>query len=89
MSPPSRLSCREVFARLADYVDRELTADETAEVATHLEKCAHCASEYRFEEEVLACLKAKLRRIDLPADLQQRVRDLITREQARGGTSGP
>lgn len=43
------LSCEETFRRLDDFVDRELTPQETALVREHLDTCAVCTSEYRFE----------------------------------------
>lgn len=63
------LTCTEVFNRLDDYLDRNLSAEEVALVARHLDDCAVCAREYRFEASVLECLKTRLRRIDIPPHL--------------------
>ncbi|MGH7499110.1 MAG: anti-sigma factor family protein [Gemmatimonadales bacterium] len=60
------LTCTEVFERLDDYLDRNLSADELALVARHLDECVVCAGEYRFEATVLEGLKARLRRIEAP-----------------------
>jgi anti-sigma factor (TIGR02949 family) len=70
MSQSNRLTCEEVFARLDDFLDRELTPDEIRQVEQHLETCAACASEHRFEAHVLAGVRAKLRRIDVPQSLR-------------------
>jgi anti-sigma factor (TIGR02949 family) len=72
-----RLSCEETFRRLDDFVDRELTPEETALVREHLENCAVCTSEYRFEAGVLDAVKSKLRRIAAPTDLLQRIAEDI------------
>jgi anti-sigma factor (TIGR02949 family) len=69
MSHPSGLSCLEVFNRLDDYLDRNLSDEEIALVARHLDDCVVCASEYRFEATVLEGLKARLRRIEMPPHL--------------------
>ena len=69
----TRFTCEEAFRRLDDYLDRELSEREMVLVHEHLEICAGCAREFRFEESVLRGVRAKLRQIDVPADLQARV----------------
>jgi anti-sigma factor (TIGR02949 family) len=71
--PVSRFTCEEVFDRLDDYLDRELTAEEMRLVHEHLETCAACASEHRFESGVLRDVREKLRRINVPSDLMARI----------------
>lgn len=85
MSPLDRFNCEEVFRRLDDFVDRELSAEETQRVREHLEKCEVCAREYNFEEGFIREVKSKLRRISLPPDLRER----ITRALRAGGSSEP
>ena len=72
------LTCDEAIARLDDYLDRELSAEEMALVREHLDTCAHCAEAYAFEESVLEDLKGKLRRIDLPESVVTKVRAILT-----------
>lgn len=67
------MTCEEVFARLDDYVDRELSAEELREVEAHLEWCAMCTREYAFESTVVRMLKERVRRIEAPPDLKARV----------------
>jgi anti-sigma factor (TIGR02949 family) len=71
------LTCDEAIARLDDYLDRELSADEMALVREHLNTCAHCAEAYAFEGNVLDDLKGKLRRIDLPESVIDKVRSIL------------
>ncbi len=73
MSDINRLTCEEIFRRLDDYLDRELTADEMARVKEHLDTCETCAREYAFEEKVLVNLRDKLRRISAPRDLISKI----------------
>jgi anti-sigma factor (TIGR02949 family) len=61
MTDINRLTCEEIFRRLDDYLDRELTAEEMARVRGHLETCEVCAREYDFEEKVLVNLRERLR----------------------------
>jgi anti-sigma factor (TIGR02949 family) len=66
-------SCAQVFARLDDYVDRELSPADLEQVARHLEICATCAQEFRIEGDVLRAIRRKLARIRMPAGLEGRV----------------
>ena len=80
MHPPDRFTCEEVFVRLDDYLDRELTRDELRLVREHLETCAACASEHRFEPGVLNSVKEKLRRLAVPEDLMAKIAARIAAE---------
>jgi anti-sigma factor (TIGR02949 family) len=81
MHPPDRFTCEEVFARLDDYLDRELTPDEMRRVEEHLATCAACASEYRFEAGVLQGVRDKLSRLAVPKDLMARISARIAAER--------
>ncbi len=88
MHPPDRFTCEEVFERLDDYLDRELTADEMRMVREHLETCAACASEHRFEFGVLDGVREKLRRLAVPEDLMAKIAARIQADAEREkGTS--
>jgi len=67
------LACEEVFRRLDDYLDRQLDPGEVPQVEQHLAECEMCAREYRFEASVLAGIRKKVRRIQLPPDLMGRL----------------
>lgn len=83
MASIDRYTCQETFRRLDDYLDRRLAADEMQLVREHLEVCAVCASEFRFEADVLTQVRDKLRRIVAPEDLIAKISRAIT--QAGGG----
>jgi len=80
MTTPDRFTCEEVFQRLNDYLDKELTDREIRLVEEHLETCAVCASEYRFEGQLLESLRAKLRNPNLPPDLVEKIRAALNRD---------
>ena len=73
MSHPDRFDCDQAFARIADYLDRELDAEEMRMVREHLETCAVCAREFHYEASVLQEIRRKLDHIDLPPDLIARI----------------
>ena len=79
MSSVDRFTCEEIFQRLDDYLDRELNAAEMRLVREHLEICAACASEHRFESQVLAGVREKLRRIEVPEELRTRIAAQLAR----------
>lgn len=84
MNRPDRLTCEELFRRLDDYLDRELTADEMALVRSHLETCAQCAAEYAFESSVLRNVREKLRHIAAPGDLMAKISRRIAEAEGKG-----
>jgi anti-sigma factor (TIGR02949 family) len=73
VSPLNRYTCEEVFRRIDEFLDRELRPGEVARVRAHLETCAACAGEYAFEESVLISVREKLRRVDVPSELRERI----------------
>lgn len=72
--------CREAFRRLDDYLDRELTAEETDLVRGHLEECAVCAREFEHEATWMRGVREKLERIDAPAEFRARLLRALTPE---------
>jgi len=87
MSLPDRLTCEQVFLRLDDYLDRELSVEEMRLVQEHLETCAVCAGEYRFEAGVISGLREKLRRIDVPIGLRAKISALLASELNQKGSN--
>lgn len=79
MSHLSRYTCEEAFRRLDDYLDRELSPEETTLVHEHLEICAGCAREFNFEESLLRGVRSKLRQIELPESLQARILSVLNK----------
>lgn len=65
--------CRAVFARLSDWADRELSADDLRAIEAHLETCRMCGDEFRFEAQTLAAIKRAVRAAAAPEGLRERV----------------
>jgi anti-sigma factor (TIGR02949 family) len=79
MARIDRYTCQETFARLDDYLDRELTPEEMRRVVEHLEVCAYCMLEFQFEARLLQEVRAKVRAIPAPEGLLDRIRGAIGR----------
>jgi mycothiol system anti-sigma-R factor len=43
------MNCREVAIRLHEFVDRELSPEEVAEVQRHLDECPPCLQVFQLE----------------------------------------
>ncbi len=78
-----RSTCAQAFRLLDDYVDRELDAQELERIRSHLEVCAVCAAEFRFEASVIRNVRSKVQRLAIPPGLEARVWQAITRERKR------
>jgi anti-sigma factor (TIGR02949 family) len=65
--------CRAVFARLSDWADRELSAEDLRAIDVHLETCRMCGDEFRFEAQTLAAIRRAVRAAAAPAGLRARV----------------
>jgi anti-sigma factor (TIGR02949 family) len=83
-----RYTCEEMLRRLDDYLDRELSPEEIIRVEAHLQDCEACAREFGFEANVIHAVRAKLRPVDVPASLLDRVALAVARERARGSCDG-
>ena len=81
MAPLDRYTCEQVFHLLDDYDDRELTAEETRRVEEHLDTCAQCASESRFEHSLIEGLKEKIRQIEAPPSAMAKIEDVLRRNK--------
>ena len=73
MSTIDRYTCEDVLRRLDEYLDRQLSSLEMERARAHIETCEACAREQAFAAAALQTLKAKLRRIEIPADLLDRL----------------
>jgi len=81
MTSLNRYTCEEAFRRLDDYLDRELSSEETVLVREHLEICVGCAREFNFEASVLGGVREKLRQIDVPESLQARILSVLDKQR--------
>lgn len=80
-STPDRLTCEDLFRKLDDFLDHELSEAESRLVREHLETCAVCAAEYQFESSVLTNVREKLSRLAAPPDLLARITKRIAESE--------
>jgi anti-sigma factor RsiW len=77
------LSCSDVLARLSDYVDGDLSAEERGRVEEHLRGCEGCA---RFGGDFAATVRALRAHLGAPArvsgELKERLRRALDDEPA-------
>jgi anti-sigma factor (TIGR02949 family) len=73
MGQLDRMTCEQAFSRIDDFLDRELSAEEMKLVQEHLDTCAACSTEFKFEATLIQGVRDKLRRIAVPPDLLSRI----------------
>ena len=74
--------CSTMQARFSEYLDGRLTGVEMQRIASHLEACQECASEWTSLRSIQASL-ASLGSVPEPGDLLLRVRVAVSQERAR------
>lgn len=67
-------NCSETLQRLYEYIDRELSNEEQAEVQRHLDDCPPCRDRFKFEENVLRQVRRCCRDVSAPPSLVEKVR---------------
>ncbi len=72
-----QMTCEETFRRLDDFLDHELSESECLLVQEHLERCAFCAAEFKFEASIWSEVRAKLQRTAVPPSLREKVARLL------------
>ena len=77
-----RFTCEQVFRRLDDYLDRELTEQEMHLVQEHLAMCEWCARMYEFHGEILDGLKQRLSRLPASPSLLSRIHTALEKAVA-------
>ena len=73
---PDHGACRELFARLSEYMDRELDAVAAQSIRRHLEDCPPCQTCLATLKRTVALCGA-LDRNAVPASLSQRLREVV------------
>ena len=75
------MNCREAIARLAEYLDGELTPETLRALEAHLAECGPCRAylaTYRRTKE----LAVKVNRVEMPEPLKARLRELLSGPRA-------
>ncbi|GBC76685.1 hypothetical protein HRbin08_00147 [bacterium HR08] len=76
------MTCRQLFKRLSEFLDGELSADVCAHIRAHLEECAPCRAFLRtLEATVRLC--DQLPAAPLPDEIRRDVRERLRAEWRR------
>lgn len=76
------MTCKDAIAKLAEYLDAELTPDVLAEFEAHLRECEPCRAylaTYRKTKELVA----KIYRVEMPEALKRHLRELLVSQGRR------
>jgi anti-sigma factor (TIGR02949 family) len=82
MSEHPPINCEQVLKYLFAYLDGELDADQLLEISVHLDACRSCFSRAEFERRLKGHLR-ELAQENVPADFEQRVRELTNQLRSR------
>ena len=71
--------CKETLQELYQYLDGELTEDDRAHIAGHLDDCSPCLEAFDFEAELLQVVRNRCTDT-APESLRQRIAQAIAAE---------
>ena len=81
---PGSLRCRELFARLSEYLDGDLDEALCSETETHLEDCPPCRDFLESLRRTVALLD-RLPAEPVPEDVRREVRESLERLRRERG----
>ena len=75
---PSASDCSEVLHRVYEFLDGEMTSDDTAKIKEHLEACGPCLKEYDLDQALKALVKRSCACEEAPVELRTQIMARIT-----------
>jgi mycothiol system anti-sigma-R factor len=70
--------CSETLHRVYEYLDGEMTMDDTHRIAEHLERCAPCFEQYNLDKALKALVKRSCQCEEAPVALRMQIKARIT-----------
>jgi mycothiol system anti-sigma-R factor len=70
--------CSEVLHRVYEYLDGEMTPDDTSKIRHHLEACGPCLNEYDLDQALKALVKRSCASEEAPVELRMQIIARIT-----------
>ncbi len=70
--------CSETLHRLYEYLDGEMTPDDTARITKHLQECAPCMEQHDVEAAIKALVKRSCTQEKAPVALRASIVRRIT-----------
>ncbi len=74
----SRTDCSEVFLRVFEYIDHEMTDDDGVRMRAHLDECARCLAEYHRDVLLKSMVRRSCGHESAPATLRMAIMARIT-----------
>lgn len=69
--------CKNALDRLIDYLDNELTEEDSEELCRHLELCRQCYDRVEFEKALKERIRLKAHTAKAPEALTARIKGLL------------
>lgn len=76
------MTCREVFERLGDAIDRQMPNQTRADFNRHLDACPLCRANYEIERMCKHIVSHKLMMVHTPSGVQNQLQSLLRNEDA-------
>jgi mycothiol system anti-sigma-R factor len=70
--------CSETLHRVYEYLDGEMTPDDTHKIAQHLDECAPCLQQYNLDQALKALVKRSCACEEAPVALRTQIMARIT-----------
>ena len=70
--------CSEVLHRVYEYLDGEMTQDDTTKIKQHLDECGPCLKEYDLDQALKALVKRSCACEEAPFELRTQIMARIT-----------
>ena len=78
---PSSVECRQIAELLGDYLEGTLPSETRALLEWHIEGCPPCVAFVNTYRGTIDAAR-KLRDVEIPADLKQRLLDVLRAQRA-------
>lgn len=85
MDAMGMIRCEEALARLWEFLDGELAAEDEAQVKKHLDICSRCYPQYDFQRAYFEFARRVREREHAPPSLRRRLFEKILEQEANNG----
>lgn len=75
---PGHVDCSDALHRIYEYLDGEMTPEDTARIAAHLRDCGPCLEQYDLDQALKDLVKRSCRREQAPVQLRTQIMRRIT-----------
>jgi len=69
--------CMALFEKMSEYIDRELSAEDRAQVEAHIRACCQCQACYETLQRTVDLCRSSTQNYPMPDSLTAKLRALI------------